>query len=94
MKHFLRTGETLPSRPFCYYMDILRRQTLNNIRKLDERRGILHTRRHIAASPIFKGIPNFKPMRVAMLRATTQEELFALMDEVEKMIGSADSAAV
>jgi len=75
-------------------MDILRRQTLNNIRKLDERRGILHTRRHIAASPIFKGIPNFKPMRVAMLRATTQEELFALMDEVEKMIGSADSAAV
>ena len=94
MKHFLRTGETLPSRPFSYYMDILRRQTLNNIRKLDERRGILHTRRHIAASPIFKGIPNFKPMRVAMLRATTQEELFALMDEVEKMIGSADSAAV
>lgn len=94
MKHFLRTGETLPSRPFSYYMDILRRQTLNNIRKLDERRGILHTRRHIAASPIFKGIPNFKPMRVAMLRATTQEGLFALMDEVEKMIGSADSAAV
>lgn len=86
MKHFLRTGEKLPRRPFAYYMQILRRQTLNNIEKLDELRGILHTRRHIAASPIFKGIPNFKPMRVAMLRATTQDELFQLMDEVEQLI--------
>lgn len=88
MKHFLRTGETLPQRPFSYYMEILRRQTLNNIKKLDERRGILHTRRHIAASPIFKGIPNFKPTRVAMLRATTQTELFAIMDDVEKMMAA------
>ncbi len=88
MKHFLHTGETLPQRPFSYYMEILRRQTLNNIKKLDERRGILHTRRHIAASPIFKGIPNFKPTRVAMLRATTQTELFAIMDDVEKMMAA------
>lgn len=88
MKHFLHSGETLPQRPFSYYMEILRRQTLNNIKKLDERRGILHTRRHIAASPIFKGIPNFKPTRVAMLRATTQTELFAIMDDVEKMMAA------
>lgn len=88
MKHFLRTGETLPQRPFSYYMEILRHQTLNNIKKLDERRGILHTRRHIAASPIFKGIPNFKPTRVAMLRATTLAELFAIMDDVEKMMAA------
>jgi len=49
---------------------------------LDERRGILHSRRHIAASPLFKGIPDFKPMKIAMLRANTVEELFGIMDGV------------
>lgn len=86
IKHYLRTGKLLPLREFGYYMDILRRQVNNNIEKLDERRGILHSRRHIAVSPIFKGIPNFKQMKIAMLRASTKDELFALMDEVQDYI--------
>ena len=51
---------------------------------LDERRGILHVRRHLAATPVFKGIPNFRDMRIALLRASTRAELFALFDEVEE----------
>jgi hypothetical protein len=51
---------------------------------LDERRGILHIRRHLAATPLFKGIPDFKPTRIAMLRANTLDELFAIMDEIPK----------
>ena len=45
-------------------------------------RGILHTRRHLAATPLFKGIPDFKSTRIAMLRANTLDELYSIMDEI------------
>ncbi len=48
----------------------------------DERKGILHSRRHFAASPVFKGLPDFKQTRIALLRADTKEEVFAIMDEI------------
>ncbi|MDR1719688.1 MAG: tRNA dihydrouridine synthase DusB [Dysgonamonadaceae bacterium] len=82
LKHFLLTGEVLPKAPFRWYLDILIKQLLLNVERLDERRGILHTRRHLAATPLFKGIPDFKPHRVKMLRATTVDELVGLMEEV------------
>jgi hypothetical protein len=63
-------------------LDVLKQQVLQSVERLDERRGILHIRRHLAATPLFKGIPDFKPTRIAMLRANTLEELFAIMDEV------------
>jgi hypothetical protein len=44
----------------------------------------LHIRRHLAATPLFKGIPDFKPTRIAMLRANTIDELFAIMDEISE----------
>ena len=43
-------------------------------------------RRHLAATPLLKGIPNFRPTRIALLRAETQEELFKLLDQVEERI--------
>ena len=83
VKHFLETGEELPSESFAWYLDVLKRQVLQSVNRLDERRGILHIRRHLAASPLFKGIPDFKPTRIAMLRANTMEELFEIMDGIE-----------
>ncbi len=47
-------------------------------------KGIIHSRRHLAASPVFKGIPNFKDTRIAMLRAETLHDLFAIIDGVEE----------
>jgi nifR3 family TIM-barrel protein len=82
VKHFLTTGERLPSESFEWYLDVLKQQVLQSVERLDERRGILHIRRHLAATPLFKGIPDFKPTRIAMLRANTIEELFAIMDEI------------
>ena len=82
-KHFLETGEELPKESFRWYLDVLKQQVLQSIERLDERRGILHIRRHLAATPLFKGIPDFKPTRVAMLRANTVEELFEIMDGIE-----------
>ena len=48
----------------------------------DERKGIVHSRRHFAASPVFKGLFDFKQTRIALLRAETVEEVFAIMDQI------------
>jgi nifR3 family TIM-barrel protein len=85
IKHFLLTGKPLPPQPFAWYLDILRQQALQSVERLDERRGILHIRRHLAATPLFKGIPDFKPTRVAMLRAETVEELFEIFHQIENL---------
>lgn len=82
VKHFLTTGESLPPESFSWYLDILKQQVTDSVNRLDERRGILHIRRHLAATPLFKGIADFKQTRVAMLRAETVQELFAIMDSI------------
>ena len=85
VKHFLQTGEPLPREPFSWYLDILKRQVLQSVERLDERRGILHIRRHLAATPLFKGIPDFRQTRIAMLRAETVPELFEILDKIPKI---------
>ena len=65
-------------------LDILEELLRINVERIDEQRGILHTRRHLAASPIFKGIPNFRPTRIAMLRATHMDELMDILDSIRK----------
>ncbi len=67
-------------------IDILKEQLFINIEHIDEYRGILHTRRHLANSPIFKGIPNFRQTRIAMLRAETAEELIGILEECRKLL--------
>lgn len=87
MKHYLETGEEIEPLTFSWRLNVLRQQVIDSINMLDERVGILHVRRHLAASPLFKGIPNFKETRIAMLRASTKEELFKIFDEVENIYG-------
>ena len=72
-------------------MEILRQQVLTSVNRIDEYRGILHVRRHLAASPIFKGIPNFRETRIRMLRAETVKELFDILDEIEDKYLTVDS---
>jgi nifR3 family TIM-barrel protein len=67
-------------------IDILEEQLRINISRIDEYRGILHTRRHLAASPIFKGIPNFRQTRIRMLRAETEAELTGILEEIREAI--------
>lgn len=82
VKHYLETGEELPPLTPQWCMDVLRQEVKDSVNLLDERRGILHVRRHLAASPLFKGLPNFRDTRIAMLRAETEEELYAIFDEI------------
>ena len=86
IRHYLQTGEHIPQIPFAEQLSILKDQVERSIEWLDERRGILHIRRHLAATPLFKGIPNFKDTRIAMLRATTKDELFAIFNSIETMV--------
>jgi nifR3 family TIM-barrel protein len=84
VKHYLQTGEPMPPLSAKEKLEILKKEVDESIAMLDERRGILHIRRHLAATPLFKGIANFRETRIAMLRATTKAELFQILDEVEK----------
>ncbi len=83
MKHFMRTGE-MPHISNAEKMQLLRRQINESIDRIDEYRGILHIRRHLAATPLFKGIPNFRGTRIAMLQVATADELNAILDDVER----------
>lgn len=82
VKHYLETGEELPAESFEWYLDVLREEVLNSVARLDERRGIIHIRRHLAATPLFKGIPNFRETRIAMLRTESVEELFGIFEKI------------
>ena len=52
----------------------------------NELRAILHSSRHLAATPIFKGIPDFRQTRIAMLRAETVPELLAILEQCRQRI--------
>jgi nifR3 family TIM-barrel protein len=79
-------------------VDILEKQLRINIARLAlnrkagesdysvEKRAILHTRRHLAATPVFKGIPNFRPTRIAMLRAETVDDLLQILEDCRKLL--------
>ncbi len=64
--------------------DLLRRQIRESVERIDEYRGILHIRRHLASTPLFKGLPDFRQTRIRLLRAETQEELLSILREVEE----------
>lgn len=72
---------------FSDKIDILEEQLRINVERIDEYRGILHTRRHLASSPIFKSIPDFRQTKIAMLRATTVEELTGILEDIRVRLG-------
>jgi nifR3 family TIM-barrel protein len=84
IKHYLYNNSKLERKNFKFYLEILKEQVENNIERADEIRGILHSRRHIAATPLFKGIDHFKQTKIKILRADTKKELFELIDNIEK----------
>lgn len=78
----LLDGEGLPPLTPFEKADVLRQQIKESIGRIDEYRGILHVRRHLAATPLFKGLPNFRETRIRMLRADTEKELLDIISEI------------
>lgn len=86
MKQMLLTGVRGEELSVGEKFAILRRQITESIDRIDEYRGILHIRRHLAASPLFKGIPHFRDTRIAMLRADNYAELDEILHRIETEI--------
>ncbi len=85
MKRFVDNLEPMPlgiGEKFA----LIRRQIRESIERIDDYRGILHIRRHLAASPLFKGISHFRDTRIEMLRASNPDELFSVLDRVERIV--------
>lgn len=72
--------------PLDEKIDVLEEMLRINVERIDEYRGIIHTRRHLAASPIFKGIPDFRQTRISMLRATKMEELMTILENCRERL--------
>ena len=80
---YLREGEWSPL-SVSEKFGLLRRQIRESIDRIDEYRGILHIRRHLAATPLFKGIPDFRQTRIKLLRADTADQLEQIIREIEE----------
>ena len=69
-------------------IEVLKEHVLRSIDWIgDERKGIIHSRRHFANSPVFKGLYNFKALRIELLRADTKDEVFDIMRRIVEMYG-------
>lgn len=82
IKHYFETGEILPDLSVAEQLSILKEQIELSMDWIDEVRGILHMRRHMAA--MFKGLPNFRDLRIRMLQANDKESLWQIFNEIEK----------
>lgn len=83
IKQYLATGAYTPL-SIQEKFNILRRQINESIDRIDQYRGILHIRRHLAASPLFKSIPNFRSTRIAMLQANDADSLMDILSSIEE----------
>lgn len=84
VKHYLLTGEQAEPFSFKECMDIVRGQVRDSVEWLGERPGILHVRRHLAATPFLKGLADFRPLRIEMLRAEKLDALLEILDRIEE----------
>ncbi len=83
VKEYLASG-TLPEITNAEKFALLRRQIRESIDRIDEYRGILHVRRHLASTPLLKGIPDFRQTRIKLLRAETEQELEDILSEIQE----------
>ena len=85
VKHYLQTGEILPPATVAQQVEMLKQQIDAAIDWIDEKRGILHMRRHMAG--MFKGLYNFKQTRIEMLRSGDYNELMLILDRISNEWG-------
>lgn len=82
IKHYFRTGELLPDLSVKEQIEVIKAQVLLSVEWIDEVRGLLHMRRHMAA--MFKGLPHFRELRIRMLQASNLDTLWQVFDEIEQ----------
>ncbi|MDE7410037.1 MAG: tRNA dihydrouridine synthase DusB [Muribaculaceae bacterium] len=91
VKEYLESG-VIPEISDEEKFALLRRQIRESIERIDEYRGILHVRRHLASTPLLKGIPDFRETRIRLLRAETEKDLENLLSEIEERFFNSDNS--
>lgn len=86
VKHYLSTGQLLPCPTVAEVVETLKEQLQMNLEWRDERSGILMMRRHFAK--YFPGLPNFRELKVSLLRAETNEEVNQVLNQIVDNYGS------
>jgi len=86
VKHYLSTGEEFPQPTVSEVVDVLKEQMFMNLEwKDNERSGILMMRRHFAK--YFPGLPNFRELKIALLRAETNDEVNEILVRIVEQYG-------
>lgn len=87
VKHYLQTGEELPQPTVNEVVETLKEQLRLNLEWRDnERSGILMMRRHFAK--YFPGLPNFRELKIQLLRAETNDEVHSILEKITEQYGT------
>ena len=85
VKHFLNTGELLPEPTIHEKVALAKLQFEKSLEWKSEPVGIYEMRRHF--SNYFKGLPNFKETRIKLLTTLEVDEIFSILEEINKTYG-------
>ncbi|GHS86818.1 tRNA-dihydrouridine synthase [Bacteroidia bacterium] len=92
IKHYLQTGDKLPSPTHQERLDICRQHLLDVIEWKGLKKGISQMRQHY--SNYFHSIPYFKPLRIELLRATELDHILEIFDRIADFLESSDPASI
>lgn len=82
IKHYMKTGEYLAPPTIKDRVEICKKHLDFSIRWKGDRQGVLEMRRHY--TNYFKGIRNFKPMRMKLVEEMDPKMIFQILNQVEK----------
>ena len=88
VKHFMQTGQHLDPPTMQERVEAARRHLSMSVDWKGEKLAVYETRRHY--TNYFKGIPNFKPLRMSLVSAETSDEVFETLEKAGKEFADFD----
>ena len=92
VKHFMQTGQHLDPPTMQERVEAARRHLSMSIDWKGEKLAVYETRRHY--TNYFKGIPNFKPLRMSLVSAETSDEVFETLEKAGKEFADFDFSTI
>ena len=92
VKHFMQTGKHLNPPTMQERVEAARRHLNMSIDWKGEKLAVYETRRHY--TNYFKGIPNFKPLRMSLVSAETSDEVFETLEKAGKEFADFDFSTI
>lgn len=92
VKHFMQTGKHLAPPTMQERVEAARRHLSMSIDWKGEKLAVYETRRHY--TNYFKGIPNFKPLRMSLVSAETSDEVFETLEKAGKEFADFDFSTI